>query len=165
MRPQSFSFSSPTTAPQCRPSSFTDVMGSWITWAFRLASLFHYHFSLLCPLPYYWSELSKTEIYCHLLILYTRVNTHLVTQSCPTICEARDCSLPGSSVHGDSPGKNARMGSHSLLQEIFPTQGSNPGSLPSEPPGMPQNTWVDSLPLFQGSFLTQELNRGLLHCR
>ena len=36
-----------------------------------------------------------------------------------------DCSLPGSSVHGDSPGKNTGVGCHSLLQGIFPTQGSN----------------------------------------
>ena len=37
------------------------------------------------------------------------------------------CSLSGSSVHGDPPGKNTGMGRHALLQEIFPTQGSNPG--------------------------------------
>ena len=37
------------------------------------------------------------------------------------------CSLPGSSVHGDSPGKNTGVGCHALLQELFPTQGSNPG--------------------------------------
>ena len=30
----------------------------------------------------------------------------LVAQSCPTLCDPMDCSLPGSSVHGDSPGKN-----------------------------------------------------------
>ena len=36
-----------------------------------------------------------------------------------------DCSLPGSPVHGDSPGKNTGMGCHALLQGIFPTQGSN----------------------------------------
>ena len=36
-------------------------------------------------------------------------------------------SPPGSSVHGDSPGKNTREGRHALLQGIFPTQGSNPG--------------------------------------
>ena len=29
--------------------------------------------------------------------------------------------------HGISPGKNTGVGSHSLLQQIFPTQGSNPG--------------------------------------
>ena len=38
-----------------------------------------------------------------------------------------DCSLRGSSVHGDSPGKNTGVGCLSLLQGIFPTQGLNPG--------------------------------------
>ena len=36
-------------------------------------------------------------------------------------------SPPGSSVHGDSPGKNTGEGCYALLQGIFPTQGSNPG--------------------------------------
>ena len=36
-------------------------------------------------------------------------------------------SLPDSSVHGDSPGKNTGVGCHALLQEIFPTQGLNSG--------------------------------------
>ena len=40
-----------------------------------------------------------------------------------------DCSPPGSSVHGDSPGKNTGVGCHALLQGIFPTQESNPGLL------------------------------------
>ena len=38
-----------------------------------------------------------------------------------------DCSPPGFSVNGDSPGKNTRVGCHALLQGIFLTQGSNPG--------------------------------------
>ena len=38
-----------------------------------------------------------------------------------------DCSLAGSSVHGDSPGKNTGVSCHALLQGIFPTQGWNPG--------------------------------------
>ena len=37
-----------------------------------------------------------------------------------------DCNLPGSSVHGDSLGKNTGVGCHALLQGIFPTQGLNP---------------------------------------
>ena len=52
----------------------------------------------------------------------------LVTQSCPTLWPV-DCSPPGSSVHGDSPGKNTGVGSHALLQGIFPTQKSNQGLL------------------------------------
>ena len=37
-------------------------------------------------------------------------------QSCPTLCNPMDCSLPGSSVHGDSPGKNTGVGCHFLFQ-------------------------------------------------
>ena len=44
----------------------------------------------------------------------------------------------------NSPGENTGVGSLSVLQGIFPTQGSNPGlpalhadSLPAEPPGKP----------------------------
>ena len=51
----------------------------------------------------------------------------LVAQSCSTLCNPMDCSLPGSSVHGDSPGKHTGVDCHALLQRIFPTQGSNPG--------------------------------------
>ena len=51
----------------------------------------------------------------------------LVTQWCPTLCDPMDCSPPGSSVHGDLPGKNTGVGCHALLQGIFPTQRSNPG--------------------------------------
>ena len=37
--------------------------------------------------------------------------------------------------------------------------------LPGEPPGKPKDTGVGSLSLLQWVFLTQELNRCLLHCR
>ena len=57
------------------------------------------------------------------------INWHskcLVTQSCPTLCNPMDCSPPGSSALGDSPGKNTEVGCHFLLQQIFLTQGLNP---------------------------------------
>ena len=57
-----------------------------------------------------------------------------VAQSCVTLCGPVDCSPPGSSVHGDSPGKNAGVGCHALLQGIFRTQGPNPG--------LPHCRWV-----------------------
>jgi len=53
----------------------------------------------------------------------------LVTQLCLTLWDPMDCSPKGSSDHGDSPGKNTGVGGHAFLQEIFPTQGSNPGLL------------------------------------
>ena len=40
-----------------------------------------------------------------------------------------DCSPPGSSVHGDFPGKNTGVGCHVRLHGIFLTQGLNPGLL------------------------------------
>ena len=49
----------------------------------------------------------------------------LVAQLCPTLYDPMDYSPPGSSVHGDSPGKNTGVGCHALLQGIFPTQVSH----------------------------------------
>ena len=46
----------------------------------------------------------------------------LVAHLCLTLCNPMDYRPSGSSVHGDSPGKNTRMGSHALLQGIFPTR-------------------------------------------
>ena len=40
----------------------------------------------------------------------------LVAQSCPALCNPMDCSPPGSSACGDSPGKNIGVGCHALLQ-------------------------------------------------
>ena len=98
-----------------------------------------------------------------------------IAQLCPTLCNPMDCSPPGSSLHGNSPGKNTGVGSCS---PPGPPPGDlpNPGikcrsptlqadSLPAEPPGKPKNTGVGSLSLHQGIFLTQESNWGLLHCR
>ena len=36
----------------------------------------------------------------------------LVAQSSPTLCDPTDCSLPSSSVCGDSPGRNTGLGCH-----------------------------------------------------
>ena len=78
-----------------------------------------------------------------------RVRINLL-QLYPTLYNPMDCGPPGSSVHGDSAGKNSGVGCHALLQGIFPTQGSNPGllcllhcqtgSLPLVPLGKPPKT-------------------------
>ena len=49
----------------------------------------------------------------------------LCIQLCLTLCDPMDCGLPGSSVHGDSPGKNTGVVCHALLQGIFGIQGLN----------------------------------------
>ena len=75
-----------------------------------------------------------------------------------------DCNQPGSSVHGNFPGKNTGVDGHALLQGLFPAQGWNLGlpycnrspvlqadSLPSELPAKPKNTGLGSLSLLQGN--------------
>ena len=70
-----------------------------------------------------WCVCVKNVILCAVL--------WLVAQSCPTLCDTRDCSPPGSFVHGNTPCKNIGVGCHALLQGIFPTQGLNLYLLPA----------------------------------
>ena len=87
-----------------------------------------------------------------------------VAQSCLTLCDPL-----GYTVHGIL---QARI----LEWVVFPFSrgSSDPGieprspalqvaSLPAESQGKPKNTGVGSLSLLQQIFLTQELNRGLMH--
>ena len=47
--------------------------------------------------------------------------------SCPTLGDPMDCSLPGSSVHGIFQARMQEWAGHFIFQEIFLTQGLNPG--------------------------------------
>ena len=71
----------------------------------------------------------------------------VVSQSCPTLCDPMDCSLPGSSIHGNF---QARV----LSGLPFPSPGDLPDSgieprspilqaeaLPSKPPEMSEIAW------------------------
>ena len=72
----------------------------------------------------------RQKIYmCVCVCVWVKVLRVLIAQSCPSLCDPMDRSPPGSSVHGDSPGKNTAVGCHFLLQGIFPSQESNPGLL------------------------------------
>ena len=63
------------------------------TWeAFNNLTIFCFYFFLLYIIVILFSHLS---IYIY-IYLYVRE----VAQSCPTLCDPMDCSLPGSSVHG-----------------------------------------------------------------
>ena len=57
-------------------------------------------------------------------VAFVTVSEVKVTQSCPTLCDPMDLYSPWS-----SPGQNTGVGSLSLLQGIFPTEGSNPSLL------------------------------------
>ena len=62
-------------------------------------------------------------------------------ESCLTLCNPMDCSPPGSICPRDSPGKNAVMGCHALLQGGLPDPGIEPTSSALQ---------ADSSPLSQG---------------
>jgi len=80
----------------------------------------------------YWKHLSTETLNLTILFLWQNcLNKHVcvcsAAQLCLTLCNPMDCSPLGSSVHGDSPGKNTEIGCHALLQGIFPTQRPSPG--------------------------------------
>ena len=52
----------------------------------------------------------------------------LVAQSCPPLCDPMDCSPQGSSVHGNSPGKNTGVGFPCLPPRDLPNPGIKPRS-------------------------------------
>ena len=108
-----------------------------------------------CPTPHPCTQTEKVK----------------VAQSCLTLCDLMDCSLPGSSVHGILQAR--------ILEWVpVPFSGGlpNPGieprsptfqadSLPAESPGNPKNTGMVNLSLLLWLFPTQELNWGLLYYR
>ena len=95
----------------------------------------------------------------------------LLAKSCLILGDPMDYGPPGFSVHEILHGR--------ILEWVampFSRGSSDPGieptspalqvnSLPAEPPRKHKNTGVSNLSLLQGIFPTQELNRGLGHCR
>ena len=134
----------------------------WGRWGLDMTEQLDFHFSLSCigegngnplqcsclenprnggawGLPYMgshrvghnWSDLAVGSIYCM-----------LVAQLCLTL-QPHGLGPARLLCPWDFPGKNTGVGCHSLLQGIFPSQGSNPGlphcrqTLLSEPLGKP----------------------------
>ena len=85
-----------------------------------------YRCNCVPPQSLYIEVLTPVTLACDLIWRYCC----LVTKSCPTLRMPMDCSLPGSSVHGNLLARVLEWGCHFLLQRIFPTQGSNPHLLP-----------------------------------
>ena len=92
--------------------------------------------------PRPWDSPGKnTGVGCHFLLQCRKVKSESeVAQSCVTLSDPMDCSLPGSSVHGtfqarvlepparllypwDTSGRNTGVGCCALLQGIFLTEG------------------------------------------
>jgi len=71
-------------------------------------------------LPRPWDSPGKnTGVGCHFLLQCIKVKSESeVAQSCPTLSDPMDCSLPGSSVHGIFQARVLGMGCHRLLQQL-----------------------------------------------
>ena len=107
-----------------------------------------------------------------IMLFKSSVCVCLVSQSCPTLREPMDCSLPGSSLF---------MGMLQARILVWVAMPSSRGNLPNLgiQPGLPHcgqilnhlshqgSPWtgVGSLSLLKGNFLTQESNPGLLNWR
>ena len=84
-----------------------------------------------CPLPnvHLHTAYKRDGPVSDFLLFLSLCCVVLATQSCLTLCDPMDCSLPGSSVRGILQASILQWVSHSLLLRIFPTQGSNPSLL------------------------------------
>ena len=143
--------------------------------------------ALLLSLPVWEPTLCSITLCLFPLMLQAQLSASLYAYCvlscftvCPTLCNPRDCRLI---CPCDSPGKNTGVGSHALLQGIFPTWGLNwhllcilhwqMGSLPLALPGKPplskqscptlkpnpetQSTLLKVLPASPSHHLTQAL--------
>ena len=95
--------------------------------------------------------LTSTFNWDNLLILL------FIAQSCPTLCDPKDYSHPGSSLHWEFSRQEFQSGLLCPPPRDLPNPGFKPRSpalwavsLPSEPLGKPKNTGVGSLSLLQG---------------
>ena len=96
---------------------------------------------LLCP----WDSPGKnTGVGCHFLLQCMKVKKESeVTQSCPTLRDPMECSLPGSSVHGIFQARVLEWATISFSRGSFRPRDRNrvpalqTDALPSETPGKP----------------------------
>ena len=89
-----------------------------------------------------------------------------VTQSCPTLCDPMNYTVHRilqARILEWVPFPFSRGSSQPGIKPKSPTLRAD--SLPAESQGKPRDTGVGSLSLLQRIWPTQELNRGLLHCR
>ena len=79
-----------------------------------------------------WDSPGKnTGVGCHFLLQRMKVKSESkVAQSCPTLSDPMDCSLPGSSVHGIFQARVLETGDQSLGREDPPEEGGNGNPLP-----------------------------------
>ena len=89
-------------------------MLEWVAISFfRRSSQHRDGTQISCIAGRFFTNWAPREAWFIITILYNVLC--LVSLSCLILWDHMDCSLPGSSVHGDSPGKNTGVGCHALL--------------------------------------------------
>ena len=90
------------------------------------------------------------------------MGTCSVTQLCMTLCNSRDCSPPGSSVHGISQQEYSSVLPFPTSRDL-PHPGMEPtylvlagGFITTEPPGKPIYTHIYNLKLFSPNIVSFE---------
>ena len=78
--------------------------------------------------PIYFISITSSRVICHSFLtgLPNMCMCAKLLQSCPTLCNPMDCSLPGSCVHGILQARIQEWVPCSPPGDLFPTQGSNP---------------------------------------
>ena len=76
-----------------------------------MVSIMRYVILLMTPIPYMDHSL--------VMVKGHSVQFSSVAQSCPTLCDPMNWSPPGSSVHGDLPGKDTGVSRHATCL-LFP---------------------------------------------
>ena len=74
-------------------------------------------------LPHPWDSPGKnTGVGCHFLLQYMKVKSESeVAQSCPTLSNPMDCSLPGSSIHGICLARVLEWGAIAFSKRLWQT--------------------------------------------
>ena len=72
-------------------------------------------------LPHPWDSPDKnTGVGCHFLLQCMKVKSESeVAQSCPTLSNTMDCSLPGSSIHGIFQARVLEWGAIAFSKDVF----------------------------------------------
>ena len=78
-------------------------------------------------LPRPWDSAGKnTGVGCHFLLQCMKVKSESeVAQSCPTLSDPMDCSLPGSSVHGIFQARELEWGAIAFSEAAYYTTKAN----------------------------------------
>ena len=86
----------------CHRLNFNDMCAAAAAKSLQSCPTLRPHGRQPTRLPCPWDSPGKnTGVGCHFLLQCMKVKSESeVTQSCPTLSNPMDCSLPGSSVHG-----------------------------------------------------------------